>query len=305
MTETEILQNLPQVQGEYKINEPLKKYTWLNVGGNADVMFFPEDEKDLQNFLQQNEAKLPVFVLGGGSNLLVRDGGISGVVIKLSSPSFAGWKFEGGILAVGCGLKNAALKKILLENEIGGLEFICSIPGSIGGLVRSNAGCFGSDLAKVLLKAKVIDGQGKIFEVPAEDFHFDYRHSDFPADWILLQLFLKTEKSAAEKIKNIIDQNAAYRREHQPQNVRTAGSTFKNPENGRAWELIKKVGGCDLRVGGASFSPQHCNFLINDGSATAADLEQLGLEVQKLVKAQTGVNLQWEVKVIGRKNGND
>ena len=302
---TEILKNLPQVRGEYKINEPLKKYTWLNVGGNADVMFFPKDEDDLQSFLKQNTSHLPIFVLGSGSNLLVRDGGLSGVVVKLSSPYFASWQLEDDILTVGCGLKNAALKKILLENEIGGLEFICSIPGSIGGLVRSNAGCFGSDLAKVLLKAKVIDGKGNIFEVDAKYFHFAYRHSDFPADWILLQLFLKTEKSPVENIKSLIEQNAAYRKEHQPQNVRTAGSTFKNPENGRAWELIKNVGGCELKIGGAHFSQQHCNFMINDGSASAADLEWLGTEVQKRVKAQTGIDLQWEVKVIGRKNGND
>lgn len=302
---TEILKNLPQVRGEYKINEPLKKYTWLNVGGNADVMFFPKDEDDLQSFLKQNTSHLPIFVLGSGSNLLVRDGGLSGVVVKLSSPYFASWQLEDDILTVGCGLKNAALKKILLENEIGGLEFICSIPGSIGGLVRSNAGCFGSDLAKVLLKAKVIDGKGNIFEVDAKYFHFAYRHSDFPADWILLQLFLKTEKSPVENIKSLIEQNAAYRKEHQPQNVRTAGSTFKNPENGRAWELIKNVGGCELKIGGAHFSQQHCNFMINDGSASAADLERLGTEVQKRVKEQTGIDLQWEVKVIGRKNGND
>ena len=302
---TEILKNLPQVRGEYKINEPLKKYTWLNVGGNADVMFFPKDEDDLQSFLKQNTSHLPIFVLGSGSNLLVRDGGLSGVVVKLSSPYFASWQLEDDILTVGCGLKNAALKKILLENEIGGLEFICSIPGSIGGLVRSNAGCFGSDLAKVLLKAKVIDGKGNIFEVDAKDFHLAYRHSDFPADWILLQLFFKTEKSPVENIKSLIEQNAAYRKEHQPQNVRTAGSTFKNPENGRAWELIKNVGGCELKIGGAHFSQQHCNFMINDGSASAADLEWLGTEVQKRVKAQTGIDLQWEVKVIGRKNGND
>lgn len=302
---TEILKNLPQVRGEYKINEPLKKYTWLNVGGNADVMFFPKDEDDLQSFLKQNTSHLPIFVLGSGSNLLVRDGGLSGVVVKLSSPYFASWQLEDDILTVGCGLKNAALKKILLENEIGGLEFICSIPGSIGGLVRSNAGCFGSDLAKVLLKAKVIDGKGNIFEVDAKYFHFAYRHSDFPADWILLQLFLKTEKSPVENIKSLIEQNAAYRKEHQPQNVRTAGSTFKNPESGRAWELIKNVGGCELKIGGAHFSQQHCNFMINDGSASAADLERLGTEVQKRVKEQTGIDLQWEVKVIGRKNGND
>lgn len=302
---TELLQTLPEVKGKYKFQEPLKKYTWLNVGGPADVMFFPADAEDLQYFLQHKPANLPVFVIGSGSNLLVRDGGVKGAVIKLKAPAFSGWKLQDNILCAGSGLKNAALKNILLQNGISGLEFICSIPGSIGGLVRSNAGCFGGELAQVLQKAKVMDAKGNIFEAAAEDFHFSYRHSDFPADWIILELYLKTAKAPKEQIAAVIAENAAYRTEHQPQHVRTAGSTFKNPAGGRAWELIKNSGGCGLKIGGASFAEKHCNFMINDGTATAADLENLGETVRKLVKKQTGVNLDWEVKIIGEKNGCD
>ena len=301
---TELLQKLPEVEGKYKFNEPLKKYTWLNVGGPAEVMFFPKDEADLQYFLQNKPKELPVFVIGSGSNLLVRDGGLKGVVVKLDTPAFAQWKIDDNALCVGGGLKNTALKNILLQNQIGGLEFICSIPGSIGGLVRSNAGCFGGELSNVLLKALVIDGSGKIFEVLPEKFNFAYRHSDFPADWIELRLYLKTVQAAAEQIAEIIAKNAAYRQEHQPQGVRTAGSTFKNPANGRAWEFIKNAGGCGLHIGGASFAEKHCNFMLNDGSASAADLENLGEAVRKRVYEQTGVKLEWEVKVIGEKNGN-
>ena len=301
---TEQLYNLPKIKGEYKFNEPLKKYTWLNVGGPAEVMFFPKDEADLQYFLQNKPENVPVFVIGCGSNLLVRDGGVKGVVVKLDTSAFSQWKFENNTLCLGCGLKNAALKNILLQNKIGGLEFICSIPGSVGGLVRSNAGCFGGELSGVLQKALVIDGSGKIFEAAPEEFNFGYRYSNFPADWILLRLYFKTVPAPVDQIAEIIDKNAKYRQEHQPYGVRTAGSTFKNPANGRAWEFIKNSGGCELHIGGASFAEKHCNFMINDGSACAADLENLGEEVRKKVYAQTGVNLEWEVKVIGEKNGN-
>lgn len=298
-------QNLPPIRGEYKFNEPLKKYVWLNVGGPADVLFLPEDEKDLQDFLKQKTENLPVFILGGGSNLLVRDGGISGVVIKLSKPAFSEYRIENEVLTLGGGFKNSALKSILLENELGGLEFICSIPGSIGGLVRSNAGCFGMDLAQVLLKAKVINGRGEIFEALPADFNFSYRNSSFPEDWIVLELSLKTKKTPAAQIEKSINDNLLYRKEHQPQGVRTAGSTFKNTLEAPAWKLIKQTGGSKLKIGGASFSDIHCNFMINDGTASAADLENLGEKVRLLVKEQTGIVLDWEVKVIGRKNGDN
>lgn len=291
---------LPKVKGEYKFAEPMKRHTWLNVGGNAEVMFFPHDKDDLQYFLQNIDEKIPVFVLGGGSNLLVRDGGIDGVVIKLKNKNFASIGYDDGLLVCGAGLQNGNLKKFLIEHEIGGLEFICSIPGTIGGLVRSNAGCFGSELVNVLEKAVVMNRKGDVFEVNPEEFHFSYRHSDFPADWIILELVFKTVKSTAEQVNQTITEQAEYRRTHQPQNIRTAGSTFKNPPQSAAWKLIKAVGGDTLKIGGASFSPQHCNFLVNDGTASAEDIETLGNTVIERVKKQENISLVWEVKIIGK-----
>lgn len=294
------LTTLPKIRGEYKFNEPMSRHTWLNTGGNAAVMFLPEDTADLQFFLQNVDKSLPVFILGSGSNLLVRDGGFDGVVIKLKNKNFTDLKIENNKVYCGAGLQNFALKNFLVENSLGGLEFLCSIPGTIGGLVRSNAGCFGSELATVLHEAEVIDKNGNILKVKPQEFHFAYRHSEFPADWIILALVLKAEKSSPEKIAELIKEQAEYRRTHQPQNVRTAGSTFKNPPETAAWKLIKAVGGDTLKIGGASFSPQHCNFLINDGSASATDIETLGNTVVERVKNQEHINLEWEVKIIGK-----
>jgi len=303
MSETE-MKNLPVVRGVYRLNESLKKYTWLNVGGPAEVMFFPEDVEDLQSFLQQNNKNLPVTVIGGGSNLLVRDGGIKGVVIKLSNKSFVSCRLDGEKLYCGAGLLNVSLKKFLPRNCLGGLEFLCSIPGTAGGLLYTNAGCFGKETADVLEKATVMNGEGEIFEVPADDFNFSYRHSNFPADWIILNVCLRGKKETAENIAELIKEQVLYRQEHQPQNIRTAGSTFKNPAGYRAWELIKDAGGCELKIGGAGFARKHCNFLENDGTATADDIEKLGEEIRRRVRNRTGVNLEWEVKIIGKNNDN-
>ena len=294
------LNSLPKIRGEYKFNEPMARHTWLNTGGNAEVMFLPQDKADLQYFLQNIAPDIPIFILGSGSNMLVRDGGIDGVVIKLQNKSFSDIKLENSLLRCGAGLKNNFLKNFLIEHSLGGLEFICSIPGTIGGLVRSNAGCFGSELANVLEKAEVIDRHGNIFQVNPSEFHFAYRHSDFAADWIILELMFKTKESTPDDISRIIAEQAEYRRTHQPQNVRTAGSTFKNPPEHRAWELIKKAGGTELKIGGASFSPQHCNFLVNDGTASAEDIETLGNTIVTRVKEQENITLEWEIKIIGK-----
>lgn len=292
--------SLPEINGEYRFNEPMSRYTWLNTGGNAEVLFLPQDEADLQKFLQKVDKDIPIFILGGGSNLLVRDGGIDGIVIKLKNKNFASLKIEDNLLYCGAGLQNSALKKYLIENSFGGLEFICSIPGTIGGLVRSNAGCFGKELSTVLEKAKIINRRGEVFEVPSDVFNFSYRHSDFPDDWIILGLYLKIVEAQKQEISSLIEEQAEYRRSHQPQNVRTAGSTFKNPPEIPAWKLIKSVGGDTLKIGGASFSPMHCNFLINDGTATAEDIETLGNKIIKKVKEAENITLQWEVKIIGK-----
>ncbi len=296
----DIISRLPHVRGEYRFAEPLKKYTWLNIGGPAEVMFFPADVDDLQYFMQHKDVNLPVFVLGGGSNLLVRDGGVAGVVIKLKNPNFAQFSIQNNVLKCGAGALNTSMKKMIADNGLGGLEFLCSIPGSIGGLVRTNAGCFGRELSDVLVSAQVMDCRGEVMTIGKNDFHFGYRHSDFPQDWIILEVNLQFEHVAPELVTAKIKANDDYRRQHQPQGIRTAGSTFKNPSGYRAWELIKNSGGSEIVVGGVRMSPQHCNFLENDGTATAADVENLGKKIMKAVKNQTGVDLEWEIKIVGQ-----
>ena len=295
----QLMKLLPQVKGRYFPDEPLSKYTWLGVGGPAEVMYFPDNNDDLMNFMKNAPYNLPIFVIGGGSNLLVRDGGIPGVVIKLDNKFYKQWKVIDDKLICGAGMKNADLKKIMLANEIGGLEFLVSIPGSLGGAVRTNAGCFGKELKDVLLGATVVNREGKELEVVADDFNLGYRSSLFPDEWIITSLVLKMEKQSAEKTLQIIEEHKAYRKKSQPHNVKTAGSTFKNPEGLKAWELIKKTGSNNFKVNGAEVSSVHCNFLVNTGQATASDIEELGNKIVEAVKKETSIVLEWEVKKVG------
>lgn len=290
---------LPKVRGKYLKNVPLSKHTWFGVGGPAEVMFIPEDLCDLSHFLLRRPYNVPICLIGGGSNLLIRDGGIPGVVIKLDSPYFRQIKINENSITCFAGLKNIDLKKILLNEELGGLEFLCSIPGCIGGSIKTNAGCFGKCIKDVLLGATIVDGNGEVKEILPDDLQLSYRNSLFPDDWIIVSITLKTEKSTKEKINKILEEQKEYRIKNQPYNEKTAGSTFKNPEGLRAWELIKKSGCADLHIGGAKVSEKHCNFLINTGKATAADIETLGDTIVEKVKEQTSITLEWEVKKMG------
>ena len=290
---------LPQVRGKYQKDVPLSKHTWFGVGGPAEVMFHPADAEDLSFFLQNKPYNLPICLIGGGSNLLVRDGGIPGVVIKLDSPAFRKTSLKGNLLTCGAGVKNAELKKIILDKSLGGLEFLCSIPGCIGGSVKTNAGCFGREVKDIIVSAQIMDGQGEIKEIGVKDLMLSYRSSFFPDDWIILSLTLQTETSTPEAIKKKLEEQRAYRLKNQPHNAKTGGSTFKNPEGLRAWELIKKSGCADLRVGGAKVSDIHCNFLINTGHATAKDIETLGETIIQRVKQSTAITLEWEIKRLG------
>lgn len=293
---------LPQVRGEYKSNEPLSKHTWFGVGGPAEVMYLPEDVEDLQYFIKNRPYNLPLFVIGSGSNLLVRDGGIPGVVIKLSAKSFRNFELQNNSIKCGAGLKNSELKKIMLDNNIGGLEFLTSIPGCLGGAIKTNAGCFGKELKDVLLTAHVINENGEELEVSADDFNFGYRCSFFPDDWIVVSMTLKVIPQSNEKTNQILEEQKNYRLKNQPINAKTAGSTFKNPDGLRAWELIKKTKSNLLKFNGAEVSAKHCNFLINTGNATAKDIEDLGEAIIKRVREETGITLEWEVKRVGVKN---
>ena len=294
-----ILDLLPQVRGRYIEHEPMKKHTWFGVGGPAEVMYLPKDSKDLSYFMELCPENIPLSVLGGGSNLLVRDGGIRGVVIKLDSPAFRTYHIEENRLTCGGGLRNVDLTKILIKNGLGGLEFLTTIPGSIGGSVKTNAGCYGKEIKDVMLQAEIINRTGEIRTVPVEGFQLSYRSSLFPEDWIITSITFKTEKDSGENILAKINEIKNKRLKTQPHNVKTAGSTFKNPEGLKAWELIKKSGCDKLSIGGAKVSEQHCNFLVNTGNASAKDLEDLGDEIVQRVKAQTDITLEWEVKKIG------
>ena len=296
-----LLESLPEVRGKYIENAKLSKHTWFGVGGPAEVMYIPEDEDDLKLFLLKKPDVVPVTVIGGGSNLLIRDGGVLGVVIKLDSQFFKKIDYDGKFLTVGAGVKNSDLKKVLIEKEIGGLEFIRSIPGRIGGLIRTNAGCFGNNVSNVLVRARIMNDWGEIYEVEKEDFNFSYRSSTFPENWIILEATFECANKSKDEIKRILDEQKKYREEHQPINKRTAGSTFKNPDGLSAWKLIKDAGCQGLKVGGAEVSDKHANFLINSGNATAQDIEDLGELIVEKVKEKTSITLEWEVRRMGVK----
>lgn len=297
-----LIEVLPEVRGKYIENALLSKHTWFGVGGPAEVLYLPEDEDDLRDFLLRKPEAVPVTVIGGGSNLLIRDGGVPGVVIKLDGAFFCKIEvLEDERVCVGAGLNNVELKKTLLENNIGGLEFICSVPGRIGGLLKTNAGCFGQTIADAMVTARIMNDWGEVYELSAEDFNFSYRSSRFPENWIILSVVLQGQKSGKEQIKKTLDEQMAYRKEKQPINKKTAGSTFKNPEGLAAWKLIEEAGCRGLKVGGAEVSEKHCNFLINSGHATAQDIEELGEMIIERVKEKTAVTLEWEVRRMGVK----
>ena len=296
-----LIEKLPQVKGKYIENAKLSKHTWFGVGGPAEVMYIPFDEEDLKSFLMKKPESLPLTVIGGGSNLLVRDGGIVGVVIKLDSPNFKNVRVEKNKIIVGAGLVNSDLKKVMIENKIGGLEFLTSVPGRIGGLLRTNAGCFGASVSDVLVSARVMNDWGEVYEVEKDDFNFSYRSSMFPENWIVLEATFKGVKAKASDIQKTIEEQKKYREANQPINKRTAGSTFKNPEGLSAWKLISDAGCRGLKVGDAEVSDKHCNFLINNGNASAQDIEELGELIVEKVKEKTAITLEWEVRRMGVK----
>lgn len=290
---------LPKVKGKYQKDVPLSKHTWFGVGGPAEVMYHPQDEEDLSHFIKTKPYNLPLCVIGGGSNLLVRDGGIPGVVIKLDTSAFRKITIEDNLITCGAGVKNAELKKVMIEHRLGGLEFLCSIPGVIGGSVKTNAGCFGKEVKDVIEKATIINGMGEIKTIGVNDLLLSYRSSYFPDDWIIISLTLKATPASAEEIQKKLEEQKSYRQKNQPYKAKTAGSTFKNPEGLKAWELIQKSGCKDLSVGGAKVSEIHSNFLINTGHATAKDIETLGETIIQRVKQKTSITLEWEIKRLG------
>jgi UDP-N-acetylmuramate dehydrogenase len=293
-----LIERLPKTRGRLVADASLARFTWFGVGGPAEVLFEPVDKDDLIAFLAAKPADVTVTIIGAGSNLLIRDGGISGVTIRLGAP-FANIAAEGTVLRCGGAAPNLRVSAAARDTSIGGLEFLSGIPGTLGGSVRMNAGAFGREMKDVLVAVEAIDGRGVTHVLAGSHLEMSYRHCGAPADWIFTEIVLDGEKSdslsIARKLKEIKDA----REDAQPQGVRTGGSTFKNPAGAKAWELIDRAGCRGLTKGGAQVSEKHCNFLVNLGGATATDIEELGEEVRQRVKETSGHDLTWEIRRIG------
>jgi UDP-N-acetylmuramate dehydrogenase len=294
-----LLGRLPPVRGRYAENVPLAPITWFRVGGPAEVMFRPADAEDLGAFVAAKPADVPVTVLGVGSNLLVRDGGVPGVVVRLGRGFADIAAVDADTLEAGAGALDLNVARAALDAGIGGLEFLSGIPGTIGGALRMNAGAYGSEIKDVLVAGRAIDDRGGLRALKAADLGFAYRSCAIRADWIFVGAVLRGHREDPRAIDRRMDEIRAARENTQPIRSRTGGSTFANSPDAKAWELIDRAGCRGLAFGGAKVSEQHCNFLINTGTATAADLEALGEEIRRRVLVETGVTLSWEIHRVG------
>jgi UDP-N-acetylmuramate dehydrogenase len=290
---------LPQLRGRLSANSLMADVTWFRVGGPAQVLFTPADEADLAYFLKAIPSRLPVTVVGLGSNLLVRDGGVPGIVIRLGRGFFTIAPEEDHHIRAGAAVPDAKLARAAADAGIAGLAFYRGIPGSVGGALRMNAGAHGTETADVLVEARAVDRQGNVHVLSRSDMGFSYRHSGVPDDWIFTQALYRGTPGEPSDILKQMGEVADYREANQPVKERTGGSTFKNPPGASAWKLIDAAGCRGLRVGGAKVSEMHCNFLINDGNATAEDIERLGETVRARVAAATGTRLEWEIIRLG------
>ncbi len=292
---------MPDLRGRLTANAPLSDITWFRVGGPAQVLFAPADEADLAYFLKNIGPGLSVFVIGLGSNLLVRDGGVPGVVIRLGR-GFNEITTEGTRLTAGTAVPDVKVARAAAEAGIAGLSFYRGIPGSIGGALRMNAGAHGAETKDVLVSARAVDRQGSIHVLSLADMEFTYRHCGIPDDWIFTQATYEGKPGDPDEIQKEMDEVADYREKNQPVRERTGGSTFKNPPGNSAWKLVDAAGCRGFRVGGAKVSEMHCNFLINDQKASGEDVETLGETVRARVKATSGVTLEWEIIRLGEPN---
>ena len=294
--------HLPAVRGKLLFDEPLAPFTWLRVGGPAEVLFLPADGADLDDFLLKLPDDAPVTVLGVGSNVIVRDGGLEGVVIRLAGRAFAEIHVEAeeGKVIAGAGALDSAVARAAAKAGIAGLEFFAGIPGTVGGALTMNAGCYGRETKDVLVAAIAIDRTGELRTFDLKDFGYSYRHSEVPPGIVWTQAVFRGTPDDPAAITARMAEITARRETTQPIREKTGGSTFKNPPGQSAWTLVDEAGWRGKPFGAAMFSPLHANFLINTGEATAADLEGLGEAVRADVRAQSGVELEWEIKRIGK-----
>jgi UDP-N-acetylmuramate dehydrogenase len=290
---------LPQLRGRLLANEPLAPLTWFRVGGPAQVLFMPEDESDLAYLLANLPTDIPVTVIGLGSNLIVRDGGVAGVVVRLGR-GFGETTIEAGNrIRTGTAVPDLRVAKAAQDAGIAGLAFYRGIPGAIGGALRMNGGAYGRETKDVLIEARGVDRAGKVRTYTNAEMGFTYRHCGVPDDVIFTAALFEGSAGDRTTIAAEMDEITSKRETTQPVKSRTGGSTFKNPPGHKAWQLIDAAGCRGLIVGGAQVSELHCNFLINLGNATAADIEGLGEDVRRRVQDKSGVTLEWEIKRIG------
>ncbi|HZC16495.1 MAG TPA: UDP-N-acetylmuramate dehydrogenase [Caulobacteraceae bacterium] len=293
---------LPRPRGRLLFDEPLAPFTWLRVGGPADVLFLPADPQDLSDFLDQLPDEVPRTILGVGSNLIVRDGGIEGVVIRLTGREFAAIHIdaENSRVIAGSAALDSAVARAAAKAGIAGLEFYAGIPGTVGGALTMNAGCYGRETKDVLIGASADDFTGELRMFELQDLGYSYRHSNAPPGIIWTRAIFQGRPDDPAAIAARMDEITARREASQPIREKTGGSTFKNPPGDSAWRLVDAAGWRGKPYGAAQFSDQHANFLINTGEAAAADLEGLGEVVRAEVAAKFGVELEWEIKRIGR-----
>ena len=295
---TRVCDALPPVRGSLQYGASLKDLVWFRAGGPAEALFRPADAEDLASFLAAMPDAMKVLPIGVGSNLLVRDGGVAGVVVRLSS-AFGRIAAEGNRIRCGAAALDAAVAKTAADAGIAGLEFLRGVPGTVGGALRMNAGCYGREIKDIFAEATALDRHGARHVLGPAEMGFSYRRSAAPDDLIFLEAVFEGTQDAPEAIKARMETLVAQREATQPIRAKTGGSTFKNPEGHKAWQLIDRAGCRGLTMGDAQVSEKHCNFLINQGAATAADIEALGEEVRRRVKEKAGIALEWEIKRVG------
>ncbi len=294
-----LIKRLPPVRGRLDAMVPLADLTWFRAGGPAEVLFSPADEADLAQFLRATSQDVPVYVIGVGSNLLVRDGGVPGVVIRMGR-GFSDLVVEEGYrVRTGVAVPDVRVAKFAAENSIDSLTFLRGIPGTIGGALCMNAGAYGGETKDILVEARAVNRAGELLVMSNADMRYSYRHCGAPSDLIFTQALLQGRPGDKDVILAAMNKITESREATQPVKSRTGGSTFKNPPGNKSWQLIDKAGMRGYSVGAAKVSEMHCNFLINEGGATATDIEQLGETVRARVKETSGIDLDWEIKRIG------
>ena len=293
------VETLPKVKGKLTADAPLAPLVWFKSGGSAQWLFEPADVDDLASFLRDLDPEVPVLGLGLGSNMIVRDGGVPGVVVRLGKAFAKIEQSDDTLLRCGGGASGILVSSTARDAGISGLEFLRGIPGTVGGFVRMNGGAYGREVKDILVSATLVLRSGAIEEWPLQRLGYSYRHSELPDGALVVGATLRGKPGEPAKIGAEMERIAAAREETQPLRSRTGGSTFKNPPGHHAWALIDAAGCRGMTLGGAQVSEKHCNFLLNLGSATSADIEALGEEVRRRVKAKTNISLEWEIQRIG------